>query len=106
MKKPRFSIRAFLLLCLLLGAVGVPWAWRTYQARRAAEIERLEKELSELLVNQPTLFPYIDYGRDDRDDPVYLEYLERARRVEQIEDRLEKLTGKRPEPPDMDQVRS
>ena len=44
-----------------MGAVGVPWAWRVYQTRREAEIERLEKaeikrlkrELMTLWVNQP-----------------------------------------------------
>lgn len=49
----RLPLRYFLLACLLLGAVGVPWGWRVWESRRAAEIERLEKELGELLSDHP-----------------------------------------------------
>ena len=95
--KPRFSIRVFLVLCLLLGAVGVPWGWRQYQARRAAEVQRLEKELADEYAKQPFDVSSSAYGGGAYGPPPSNAPWEKwVQRVEQLEDRLEKLTGVRP----------
>jgi len=115
MKKPRIGIRNFLLLCLLLGAVGVPWAWRTYQeARRAAEVERLEavkaakitelkKELVEMIDPQSSNYRIEAIDPDPKPVDVAVWRAARTRafvaRMNSIANRLGQLTGVRPRLP-------
>lgn len=40
----KLSLRYFLIISILLGAVAIPVGWRSYQNWKAREIERLEKE--------------------------------------------------------------
>ena len=99
----RLPLRYFLLLTLLLGAVGVPWAWNTYQAhlesrKRVAEIDQLKSQLKKEYKNMPTQFgsrPLLN----TRGQPLISTYFEWELRVDKLEDRLEQLTGERPQRP-------
>ena len=108
MPRPRLSIRTFLVLCLLLGAVAIPVGWRSYQKWKAAEIERLEKELAEAWQEEPSDFLRVQttspfpgttswvYLPGSPPNPAHVKW---KQRIKTMEDRLEKLTGVRPEPP-------
>lgn len=98
----KLPLKYFLLACLLLGAIGIPWAWRAYQARRAAEIQRFEKELRLLRENEP-VGRFSDQYRFSS-GPVYVapdsnERKQWQQQVADLESRLEQLTGVRPVPP-------
>ena len=106
MKKPTLSIGTFLVLCVLVGAVGVPSAWRMGQSRHEAMVEELEKELRSVRAD---LWESIE---DDADihlaragaffglPPASAKTSRLEARAEKIEDRLEELTGTRPNRPD------
>ena len=73
--------------------------WKAYQAHRAAEIERLEKHLQEEYARMPdTVYGFGAFVHKQPQKPSP-EFAEWEKRVKPIEDRLEKLTGKRPERP-------
>ena len=86
----KLPLRYFLIISILLGAVAIPVGWRSYQKWRADKIERLEKELAELLYNDPR--PGVPHFSDAPiPSPSPTQVAERKRweqRVEQIINRL------------------
>lgn len=117
----KLSLRYFILACIILGAIGVPWAWRIYvvwpEKQRRARRAQLRKELEESLAKAradvrteglaaqsrlsqkyakgSALFEFTwILSRIDRDETPS------ERRVRELEDQLEKLTGVRPRDPD------
>jgi len=84
----RRSLRLFLVVSLLVGAVGLPLAWRSYLKWKTAEVKRLKEELARLWEDESHFEHYDDGSLTDW-----------FSRVNGVEDRLERLTGKRPERP-------
>ena len=104
MPAPRLSIRLFLVLCLLMGAIGVPWGWKQYQAYRTAEKEKVEiknlrKNLAAAYAEQPPKMNGFILRPPPNPPPRDVAYEEWDSRVKEMEDRLEQLTGKRPTRP-------
>lgn len=90
----KLPLRYFLIACLLLGAIGVPWGWKVWQKgianKRNAEIEKLWAELAaareiedpEKGLGKPHWFP--------KPSNAVL------KKIAKIADKLEALIGMRP----------
>ena len=93
----KLPLRYFLIISILLGAVAIPVGWRAYQKwkdqRLQAEVERLEEELTEAMM----LLKAGDFLTPSQEPLVSPAQQRLESRVTEIEDRLEKLTGVRPE---------
>ena len=95
----KLSLRTFLVLALLLGAFGVPWGWQAYQAWRAEEIQRLQRELAELRDRQiERVFQDVAAALSSSSQPsdnqlVSSQAAQIEERIADVEDRLMRLTG-------------
>ena len=93
----RLNLRTFLIVSVFLGAVAIPVGYKSLQARREAEIERLATKLKKLWAEEP--FDEMWDGNQVTSNPFYVAW---ERKVAKLESRLGKLTGRKPvrlEPP-------
>ena len=92
----KLSLKYFLIACLLLGAVGVPWGWRKWQHSKSIKQARLRGQITFYRWAWQDAWDYEHYARTAYFGDGLPQW---QSRVDFIAEHLEKLTGERPKKP-------